>query len=310
MKPSEIPVVQLIFPGMRFANGTFDAFVDDIAQRHGGPISFVFQDSHSLDANRGKKRVYSFGLDGQKTVRDFAGWNPSADERVVILYDETNMQGGDFEPHSRASADHEVEQFIFCNVHEGGRPNRSETLSENDLLQAQRRRRGESQRPSFVHGTQPSGDHFLRDTAGNQKALEQHWALRDTAEKIARKSLKSFSMMETAERAAQESMKSGSSYDATHKALYTDLYRRNFERHRLGDYSVAAQAALRSMKRGQTFAQAVESNDYFGLVMRPTRDDATTLWRVAKNRQEIEHHAVWFRDLGARQEAASVSSAL
>jgi chromosome segregation ATPase len=308
IKPSRTQVVQAIFPGLRFAADTFDTFVQELARRHEGPISFVFQDSHSADGNRGKKRVYSFSREGVKTTHDLAGWNPSADERVVILYDETNMQGGDFEPHSRASAEHEVEQFIFCNIHGEDVPNRSERLSENDMLQAQRRRRGESQLRSYVYGTQASPELFLRQTAANQKALEQHWALRDTAERIARKTLKSMAMIRTAASAYDESSRGAASYDRTHNEMYTGMYHKDFERQYLSEYTRAAQDALRAMRKDRSFAQTVQGDGHFSPVMTPAKEDGTTLWRVAKNRQEIEHHAEWFRDLGQARPAPVDSS--
>ncbi len=159
---SQEEYVQLIFPGVRFDAIDFGRFRRILGRD--APVHFVYQ-----------------GSEGDR----------AANQKVVMLYDETNMQGGDFGPLSFAG-EHEIDQFVFFNT-----KGRSETLSENDLLQALGRRRGTSRLDPHVYGTQEGIGDFLAQAHRNQKRLEAEAALRDASIRIARKVHKLGNLEET-----------------------------------------------------------------------------------------------------------------
>jgi hypothetical protein len=101
-------------------------------------------------------------------------------QRTVMLYDQTNMQGGDYGADSFAGPQHDIEQFIICTGEQND-------LTENDLLQAIRRRRGASTLPTRLYASQASKEAFLADARANQIRLERAAIRREAERKIARK---------------------------------------------------------------------------------------------------------------------------
>jgi len=205
--------MQLIFPGVRFHADTFDAFVTGIKEEYvrtadqqplAYPIHFVYRDSHSTDAGKGKQWVISYTQNNQRSKLPLDEWNrqPQAGT-FIMLYDKTNMQGGDFGSLSFAgkpttsTEGHEIEQFLFCNINNTDGPDASENLSENDLFQALGRRRGMSKLNSHVFSTFKEKDELLTSASTKQKQLEKLWARRTASERIAFKLLKAAALRRT-----------------------------------------------------------------------------------------------------------------
>jgi len=184
--------VQLIFPGVCFTEANFVPLLtalDQAEKFQGRPIYYVYHDSHSPQGspNYGKKLYFKTGME---TPRPLAELNAEENAVVVMLYDTTNKQGGDFNGLSNASPGHEISQCLFYHLTDNMGTNPSDHTSKHDLYQAKRRCRGVSENPPIVTGSYPQVDAFLAAAGKRQVQIEKEWAARDAAFLISKKLLK------------------------------------------------------------------------------------------------------------------------
>jgi hypothetical protein len=156
-RTAQTNAVQLIFPGVRFDEASLRELLSRVS-----PAVY-----------RGER--------GENIETDLI----SKGTRFAMLYDETNMQGGDFEHLSFASPEgDDIDQRIYFNIDDRG------TVTESDLLQALRRRRGTSALRPHVYGTQATKEEFLAQARRNQEEIEAIAARHDALQRIARKKRK------------------------------------------------------------------------------------------------------------------------
>ncbi len=197
--------IQLILPGVLMNEEALQQlvghFADVINNPGKKPIRFVYQDSHSSPDKRygestipfrGNKWVLELGANSQMTVMPlnlFLGSKPEPGITVMI-YDRTNLQGGDYGALSQATVEHPIDQFIFYNF-SNVKEFSLAAVSENDGYQAMRRSRGKTALPrTRVIAPDLTQQQFFEGLAKRQKMLESMWAAKYAAHKIARKLLK------------------------------------------------------------------------------------------------------------------------
>jgi hypothetical protein len=197
--------IQLIFPGVLMDEEALQQLIGHFANVINNPskkpVRFVYQDSHSSPDKRfgqstipvrGNKWVLELGTDSQMTAIPLNLFLASKHEPgiTVMIYDRTNLQGGDYAALSQASLEHPIDQFIFYNFSNVKEFNLA-AVSENDAYQAMRRSRGKTVLPrTRVIALDPTPQQFLEGLAKRQKMLESMWAAKYAAHKIARKLLK------------------------------------------------------------------------------------------------------------------------
>ena len=180
--------IQVILPFLKNTEARLHSLHSSLQQQYAGKnVRLVFHDSHSDPASNvlGKDRLIQHN--GSIENLD-PSWTPGQDDVVFMVYDSTNKQGGDFgalSQNSETSPQQQIEQFTFLNLKER-EENPISQLTESDLYQALRRRRGiDSLGPTrHVITTLPAGD-FTSTIAANQKTRERLWAVRNATERVA-----------------------------------------------------------------------------------------------------------------------------
>lgn len=197
------PVIQLIYPGVRFTHENFPELIKTLqpvfAQKFPGKeIYFGYQDSHSNNREKGQKFVVRFNEEGKVTATLAHGEFDPNRHVAVLLYDTTNKQGGDFNSLSRVVPGRfEIAQYLFYHLTDHLDVNPQTLTSGNDLYQAQSRRRGVSTLSSVVMAPGDAKESFIESVTQRQWALEKSWAARNSANRIAKKILKSSAQIRT-----------------------------------------------------------------------------------------------------------------
>jgi hypothetical protein len=309
-----LPHIQLIFPGVRFSDNG-DHFADLIRQLRQKfakekPVYFIYQDSHTppnaqIDgvSVRGNKWVVQWDLEKNqfKTVLldEFLKGHPP-DGIHVMLYDETNLQGGDFNSLSRAGDGHDVDQIIFYNF-TMSKENPIDRTSENDFYQALRRRRGTSSRPSCVFVSEMEKEQFAKSLAKRQKMLEGFWATKHAAQKIARKLLKIVLINENpllgpnlkGRRLEDLQAMAAKSREGLEKVNLIDAIQRDL----LGvgarsETEAAGTTAVQQLLKQAQSTAPVES--------RIQEESGEYLWHARKKLTELEHYWRWAKEYAGR----------
>ncbi len=321
--------MQLIFPGFRFdKQAQLETFVHKLHDTYreraqsnpiSYPIHFVYQDSHSEGSDRGKPWVITFKSPEDPHVRQtLDAWNKERDPSkgtIVMLYDKTNMQGGDFSELSFAGAPrpdklgHEIEQYIFCNINDGSDSDPSTMLSENDLFQALQRRRGSSAIAPHIYSSMEK-DGLIAAAAKNQQELESLWALRTASERIARKLLKASliskeewngtaeglsSKREIVRKASRELYQTrGSSLSAELRTMLVFMKAQGIKTLKDG----ASKAKISTLTK-----DLIESVSYLDEQLEKRRDVepfSSEVWHAKKDVEQAEHFADWYLTAGAK----------
>ncbi len=150
--------VQFILPGLRFNKDMLHALVEGLKEGSTGRV-FIYHDSEKGSTTYGEDRCIKVEADGRTRELSLATYRHEITkeepltieqvrdnkEQVVMLYDDTNKQGGDYGLFSRAdlTVKAPIDQFIFLDIQASSeKKNPSEALSSADMYQAQCRRRG------------------------------------------------------------------------------------------------------------------------------------------------------------------------
>lgn len=150
--------VQFILPGLRFNKDMLHALVEGLKEGSTGRV-FIYHDSEKGSTTYGEDRCIKVEADGRTRELSLATYRDEITkeepltieqvrdnkEQVVMLYDDTNKQGGDYGLFSRAdlTVKAPIDQFIFLDIQASSeKKNPSEALSSADMYQAQCRRRG------------------------------------------------------------------------------------------------------------------------------------------------------------------------
>ena len=185
-------LIQLVFPNARFSTeslqATLTALEHVIPQK---PVHFVFRDSYSEGPDRGKNWVMT--ANGEKEALET--FVPK-EGTVVMLYDWTNQQGGDFGAISRAyHADHNlpINIYLFHNLGSG-----NITPSADDVFQGISRRRkpplDQQLLSPVVFAPAVTKETFIKTAVQRQKQLEKLWAADQVAKRAAKKIFKAYQM--------------------------------------------------------------------------------------------------------------------
>ena len=182
------PRTQIVLPSIRFSSeAEIESFARNLcSEPSGNPRVFIYHDSIRGSETYGKRcclkvssgrdgvsvekmeldiyqRALESALGGPLSDASFA--SPAMPDQIVMLYDDTNKQGGDYGVFSTASmeatasdAGAKISQHIFLNIKKSGDAAAHAELSSGDMYQAQRRRRGTSTDPVPVIHTSLGGD--------------------------------------------------------------------------------------------------------------------------------------------------------
>lgn len=185
------PVVsrlQLLLPFLSLHESRLHTLHASLQQQYPSKrIHLVFHDSHSTTPLLGKNCMRH--PDGTVDVLD-PSWRQGEDDIVIMVYDKTNKQGGDFGSLSRNPDTPEirqphVEQITFLTLKERGQQP-LDHLTESDLYQTLRRRRGSDMGEPKRRVVSPFSQEQLRaHVMQKQKQFEKQWALRDATERVA-----------------------------------------------------------------------------------------------------------------------------
>ncbi|MBI2742813.1 MAG: hypothetical protein HYX48_02740 [Chlamydiales bacterium] len=294
--------VQLIFPGVRFQSKEFGPLISKLRELYAQekrPVRFVYQDSHT-DAGlkfegrevRGNKWVIEFN--GSEKPRMVSLEEFSKKEQApgvtVMLYDRSNLQGGDFGDLSRAVEGRDISQFILYNFTDVEGLNPARIASENDLYQALRRRRGTPACQSVVVlGGGVSKDEFVGTqskpgTVGlRQKALEKYWAAKYAAQRIARKLMK-IALLQKHKKADLKGKRNdellgmlNSSDQGLVDKIQSNIYAGKKDA-TLEKWFIAAEKAASAQQDGQS---------------------AESFWHTQKKHAEVQHYLTWAQRYGS-----------
>lgn len=145
--------VQMIFPGLRFNRANLRDLTTGLGSSEKSRV-FIYHDSEPGSATFGQNccikvpgngdpislETYKKELkrEGNLEISDIL----RSEDQIIMLYDDTNKQGGDYDLFSQAIADQHapISQLIFLDIGEDG-VNPREKLSSGDLYQAYCRRR-------------------------------------------------------------------------------------------------------------------------------------------------------------------------
>ncbi len=201
--------LQIILPGVTFKEQSFRPFIQALRhslQTNAPKIRFVYHDTHSSDPQlRGRDYVVEYDKNtqvlGKPAPLDLKA-APPKDAVTVMLYDRTNMQGGDFGASSNVTKEQDrvqdIGQFIFYNFKDRELPDPIKHTSENAFYQAVGRRRGRD-----LAKTNPQIFTSLESHAELKEALAAHQKVLEKAEERSLKTnvlaVKMFKVFEKAE---------------------------------------------------------------------------------------------------------------
>lgn len=148
--------VQMIFPGLRFNENILVQLTQELRPDEGNRV-FIYHDSETGSEHYGEDRciiVSSWGQSSTISLEEYQSQISQRDrmitfddigrctDQIIMLYDDTNKQGGDFGIFSQANLDERatISQLLFLNIgKEGVDP--ATKLSSGDLYQSYCRRR-------------------------------------------------------------------------------------------------------------------------------------------------------------------------
>lgn len=184
---------QVLLPGVRFTETTFDLFVTAFVQGLTNctyPLRVIYHDSHSGEKGVSYVREYATAGVATYTRMPLSNVRPTDAGTTIMLYDTTNIQGGDFNEFSRATPSSDIQQLLFYTYSSRADADALTGTSQNDVYQAMRRRRGVSELASLVFGPAADKEAFARRVAQQQALREKGWAIRAVVETIALKRFK------------------------------------------------------------------------------------------------------------------------
>lgn len=170
LKFSEQQPIQFVFPHVRLTLEQIAEIVNGVAD-----VTFIFQ-----HPDTGQKVYFQQGMDAPEALASFDGSG-----QIVMLYDTTNKQGGDFGRYSNASDSHPIKQHVLFHLTDPERG--ASTITAYDLYQSLRRRRGQVTSPSIVIGAAPDKETFLALAKQELGKRTRGWAIRQAAAHIANK---------------------------------------------------------------------------------------------------------------------------
>lgn len=153
--------VQIILPGLRFDEDSLKSIVDGLKPESGvkGRV-FIYHDSHSSENSPEYGQDFCVfwddkGVKQKLTLKEYKEQFANSNEtsifaeskfphQVVMLYDDTNKQGGDFGIFSESDikANAPISQLIFLNITQNTEQNPASSLTSGDMYQCHCRRRG------------------------------------------------------------------------------------------------------------------------------------------------------------------------
>lgn len=202
---SDAPALQLLFPGVRFTETNFtDPLLNTIVQKvgikyPGKEVHILYHDSHSATdgPDYGKDFLLIYDTDGTLVSKTRLNTMDQAKEIMeargaavnVMLYDNTNQQGGDFGFFSTSTASRPIDQILFYDLTNDLDRNPVQLSTANDTYQALRRRRGTSARKPILMAA-ATKQNFFKAIDTQQAIAERYHAAGEAAYKIARRLLK------------------------------------------------------------------------------------------------------------------------
>ena len=180
--------IQVVLPFLKINQSYLTSFHHSLqGQFPEKNVCIVYRDSHSASGSEWRGRDCVLRKD---SVERLGSWIPGKDDVVVMVYDATNKQGGDFgslsrNPDMASTQQPHIEQIVFLNY--GERADSMAALTESDMYQALHRRRGsEEVGPKRHVVTSLSREKLLEKIGTNQGIFEQQWAVKNAVDRVAR----------------------------------------------------------------------------------------------------------------------------